>query len=385
MNETFAVFLLPVSREFAWTRAEAASIYALAMFCLGVFSPVAGRLLDRFGPALLFPAGMACLAIGPLLASKLTALWQFYFCLSIVLGFGAASLGIAVQSALLSRWFSNSLTTAIAVVSGAAGAGVMAFSPISQILIDDHGWRNAYVGIAIIIAALGVVVLFGPWRRIAAGRSDLRRPPGGHATASSEWTFSRAWRSRPFWALFFVHFLTANSMFAVQPQVVAFLVEHGFDAILAASAFGVGGISATAGQLVFGVIADRRGALLSVTLSYSLTIVGYVTLFVLALAPSIWLLWAFVILYGASFGSRGPVISALTARLFGRGPDLGLIMGAIFMGMGAGAGMGATMGGLIHDVTDGYAIVIAWSLGLIAIPVAIFWTVPELTRAARRR
>ena len=64
----------------------------------------------------------------------------------------------------------------------------------------------------------------------------------------------------------------------------------------------------------------------------------------------IWLLWAFVTLYGASFGSRGPVISALTARIFGRGPDLGLIMGAIFLGMGCGAASGATMGGLIRDV-----------------------------------
>lgn len=341
--------------------------------------------MDKFGPGLLFPLGMACLSAGPFLASLLTSLWQFYFCLSIVIGFGAASLGIAVQSALLSRWFSNSLTTAIAVVSGAAGAGVMAFSPVAQILIDDHGWRDAYQGIAIIVACFGVIILFGPWRRIAAGRADLMQArQGDSGQATSYWTFARAARSRPFWALFFVHFLTANSMFAVQPQVVAFLVENGFDPILAASAFGVGGISATAGQLVFGVIADRRGALLSVTLSYALTIVGYVTLFMLALTPSIWLLWAFVTLYGASFGSRGPVISALTARIFGRGPDLGLIMGAIFMGMGSGAATGATMGGFIHDVTDGYAVVIAWALGLISIPVAIFWCVPELTRAARR-
>ena len=216
----------------------------------------------------------------------------------------------------------------------------------------------------------------------AAGWS---RPAAGGGSQGTAWTFRRAVRSRPFWALASVHFLTANSMFAVQPQVVAFLVERGFDPIVAASAFGVAGISATAGLLVFGVIADRRGALLSVSLSYSLTIIGYVILIALAAAPSILLLWMFVILYGASFGSRGPVISALTARIFGRGPDLGLIMGTIFLFMGAGAASGATVGGLLHDMTDGYAAVIAWSLSCIVIPLSVFWLVPELKQAARRR
>jgi len=386
VGETFAVFLLPVSHDLGWTRAEAASIYAVLMLCLGLFSPVAGRLFDRFGPAILFPVGMACLAAGPLMASQLTKLWQFYLCLSVVVGFGAASLGIAVQSALLSRWFAGSLTTAIAVVSGAAGIGVMTFSPLTQYLIDDLGWRDAYGGVGLIAACIGLIVAIGPWRRIAAGRPGLERPTQGATSApSAAWTFRKAVRSRPFWSLFSVHILTASSMFSVQPQVVAFLVESGFDPILAASAFGVAGISATVGLLIFGVVADRMGALLSVTLSYCLTIIGYGILIALALTQSIYLLWAFVILYGASFGSRGPVISALTARLFGRGPDLGLIMGAIFLGMGTGAAIGATMGGIIRDLTGGYLYVIAWALATIAIPPTVFWLVPEIKAVARRR
>lgn len=387
VSETFAVFLLPVSADFGWSRAEAASIYALGMLALGVFSPVAGRLFDKFGPAVLFPLGMACLAFGPFLASHLTSLWQFYIGLSLIVGFGAAALGIAVQSTLLARWFGKSLTTAIAIVSGAAGIGVMTFSPVTQYLIDDMGWRNAYTGIAIIVASFGVIILLAPWRRIARGNPDLMEQRGNaSSTAPLEaWTFKRAVRSRPYWALTAIHFITAISMFSVQPQVVAFLVENGVDPVTAASAFGVSGISATVGLLIFGVIADRYGALISVTLSYSLTIFGYILLTALAIAPSMLLLWAFVIFYGASFGSRGPVISALTARIFGRGPDLGLIMGAIFMGMGSGAAVGATLGGLIHDVTDGYAAVIALALGAISIPVVIFWSVPELRTAGRWR
>jgi MFS family permease len=385
VSETFAVFLLPVSKELGWSRAEAASVYAFGMLCLGLFSPVAGKLFDKFGPRFLFPLGMGCLAVGPILASQLEALWQFYLCLSLLVGFGAAALGIAVQSALLARWFQQSLTTAVAVVSGAAGVGVMIFSPVAQTFIDDLGWRNAYGSIGLIVICVGVLVAIAPWQKISEGRADLRRPKTeGRHSPTSDWTFRRAVRSRPYWCLSAVHFLTAISMFAVQPQVVAFLIEQGTNPITAASAFGVSGISATCGLLIFGIIADRYGALLSVTLSYSLTISGYLLLFMMTVSPSNFLLWAFVISYGASFGSRGPVISALTARIFGRGRDLGLIMGAIFLCMGAGAAVGATMGGVIHDLTDGYIMVIAWSLTAICIPVAIFWTVPELKRAATK-
>lgn len=385
VSETFAVFLLPVSKELGWSRAEAASVYAFGMLCLGLFSPVAGKLFDKFGPRFLFPLGMGCLAAGPILASQLEALWQFYLCLSLLVGFGAAALGIAVQSALLARWFQQSLTTAVAVVSGAAGVGVMIFSPVAQTFIDDLGWRNAYGSIGLIVICVGILVAIAPWQKISEGRADLRRPKTeGRHSPTSDWTFRRAVRSRPYWSLSAVHFLTAISMFAVQPQVVAFLIEQGTNPITAASAFGVSGISATCGLLIFGIIADRYGALLSVTLSYSLTISGYLLLFMMAVSPSNFLLWAFVISYGASFGSRGPVISALTARIFGRGRDLGLIMGAIFLCMGAGAAVGATMGGVIHDLTDGYIMVIAWSLTAICIPVAIFWTVPELKRAATK-
>ena len=281
------------------------------------------------------------------------------------MGFGAAALGIAVQSTLLARWFGRSLTTAIAIVSGAAGIGVMTFSPVTQYLIDDLGWRNAYIGIAIIVASLGVITLFAPWRRIARGHPDLMDRQKNASSAPLEaWTFKRAVRSRPYWALTAVHFhhgyfhvfCPAHRSWRSWWKMVSIRS-------LPPAPSGVSGISATVGLLVFGVIADRYGALISVTLSYSLTIFGYVLLTALAIAPSTFLLWAFVILYGASFGSRGPVISALTARIFGRGPDLGLIMGAIFMGMGSGAAVGATLGGLIHDVTEGYAAVIALALG----------------------
>src|SRR3546814_11903612 len=91
-------------------------------------------------------------------------------------------------------------------------------------------------------------------------------------------TFRQAVRTRPFWALFFIHFFTAGGMFAVNPQIVAFLVEVGFPGLTAATAFGVAGLAATAGLLTFGWMADRVGRLFAALLSYAMTVGGFLIL-----------------------------------------------------------------------------------------------------------
>ena len=63
-----------------------------------------------------------------------------------------------------------------------------------------------------------------------------------------------------------------------------------------------------------------------------------------------------MLLFGGSMGSRGPMISTL-ATLRYRGAHFGRIYGLISIGMGLGGFLGAWIGGLLHDLTDGYAAV----------------------------
>src|SRR3546814_12410897 len=87
-----------------------------------------------------------------------------------------------------------------------------------------------------------------------------------------------------------------------------------------------------------------------------MTVGGFLILGLLELYPSYGLLVLFVAVFGPSFGSRGPIISAMTAAIFGRGRSLGVIIGGVSMGMGTGGAVGATMGGLLPDWTGGSEI-----------------------------
>ena len=82
----------------------------------------------------------------------------------------------------------------------------------------------------------------------------------------------------------------------------------------------------------------------------------------------VWL-WLYVLLFGGSMGSRGPMISTL-ATLRYRGVHFGRIYGLISIGMGLGGFFGAWLGGLLHDWTDGYAAVMILAAAALALAAA---------------
>jgi predicted MFS family arabinose efflux permease len=85
-------------------------------------------------------------------------------------------------------------------------------------------------------------------------------------------------------------------------------------------------------------------------------------------SDDLWL-WLYVLLFGGSMGSRGPMISTL-ATLRYRGAHFGRIYGFIGIGMGLGGFLGAWIGGLLHDWTGGYAAVMIFSVASLALAAA---------------
>ena len=191
-----------------------------------------------------------------------------------------------------------------------------------------------------------------------------------------------ALRGRAFWTLTVIQFLTSIAMYSVNPQIVAYLIDQGFTPLAAASAFGVAAVVGTAGVIGFAIVADRLGYLQSVTVSYVMSILGFGVLFLVALYPMLWVAYLFVFIYGPTFGSRGPVVNALTARVFGN-RNLGSIMGFIQLGLGLGAAIGATLGGVIHDWLGGYEGVLAMASGCCGFGLLLYWITPEIRRAPR--
>jgi MFS family permease len=370
------VFLLPLEREFGWTRSQVASVYSIYLLVHGGTATLAGLVFDRLGPRWVYGAGTALTGTAFLLASGVTGLWQFYLCIGMLVGVGVSLNGMVPGSALISRWYRERLSTAIGIAYSATGVGALLFVPLAQTLIGEYDWRGAYRILGLGLIALLPVVLLLPWRRFAAGSPDYHRE-ARRKQAGEGWTFRAALRTPVFWGLATVFFFTASSMFSVLVQLVAFFIDVGFTPLTAASAFGMLGLLSAVSVTASGILSDRFGYRQTVSASFAGTAAGMASLLLLTMYPSGFVLGVFVVLFGFCMGTRGPIISSLSARYFA-GPHVATIYGGIYSANAIGAAFGALMGGALHDLTGGYRAGLALALVMVALAVTPFWTVREL-------
>lgn len=367
ISDTFVVFVPALQQAFDAHRGSVTLIYSFALLVGGIAAPVAGWIVDRFGLRVLTVVGMSAATLATASASQATQLWHLYLGLGVVMGFGAATLSGVLSASLLGRWFpSRRLGVALAVAWSASGVGAMATFPLAQHLIATEGWRTTYMVFAGASAVFIPLLLFLPWARIERGAPGLAR---ARAAADRGPTVAEAIRDWPFWALFSSFALTSIGIFSLMPQAMVYLLERGIEGSYAARALAVAGLLTPLGMVGFSWLADRGGRRLAALLAYGCSIAGVGALaLVQGPGDDLWL-WFYVLLFGGSMGSRGPMISTL-ATLRYRGAHFGRIYGLITIGSGVGGFLGAWIGGVLHDLTGGYAAVMVLSVASLLIAAA---------------
>jgi MFS family permease len=375
LGDTYAVFLLPLEREFGWGRSQLTGVYSVYLLVNGSTAPLVGLAFDRLGPRWVFGAGVACLGGAFFLAGGLASLWQFYLFIGALVGIGVSLNGMVPGSALLARWYQARLSTAIGIAFSAVGVGTLLFVPLAQYLVGEYSWRHAYRVFGVALLVLTPVVLFIlPWRRFASGHPEYRpkhvRGPGG-------WTLRAAIGTRAYWGLAQIFFCTATAMFSVLVQLVAFFVDAGFSPLTAASAYGALGMLSALSVMGSGFLSDRFGYRQTATASFLGTASGMLILFLLTAHFSYLLLVLFVAAFGLCMGVRGPIVSSACARLFA-GANVATIYGTIYATNAIGAAFGSYVGGVLHDLTGGYHTGLGFALVFIALAALPFWSVRTL-------
>lgn len=378
VGESFAIFLVPISQTFQVDRASLTGIYATYMLAIGLSAPVAGRVLDWLGARWCYQIGLTVLAGSAWLAGSTTALWQMNLLLGVGGAIGASLLGMVPASSLASRWFDARLPTAMGTISASLGVGILLFAPLAQILIASLGWRGAYhaLGAGLFLTLALVVVL--PWGRLSRGAPTVMRARQARLAAqSSPWTLRKALGTHTFWGLFGVMFFTSLSTYALNVQLVAYLVARGIPPLQAASLYGLMGMVSIGGMIGAGMLAERIGEARVAMLSYGATIAGVACLALLSESNVIAPMAGFIALFGTMQGSRGPLVAVLSARKFAGGTQSG-IYGGVLVGMGTGGALGAWGSGWLFDLTGAYFGGFALSAAGAALGLLVFLSLPEL-------
>jgi MFS family permease len=378
ITETFAVFLLPVQKGLGISRADITLTYSVYMLAYGLSAPFAGQLIDRLGARITYAFGLTTLGLGYVLAGSATELWHYLFTVGLLGGLGSASLGMIVASGLLSRWFTTRIGAIMALPYAAIGAGMLILPPLTQLLLTTYDWRTTHrlLGAGVLLALPLVMLL--PLGRMTAGSADWRALRFKAATGTrTSWTVSTAVLTSAFWGLFAAYLFTSVAAYSVLPHSVAYLVEQGFNPLIAASAFGMTGMLSAAGILAVGWLSDRFGRLGTVTVTYFSTMLGIALLILVSGWHSLLLVYGFVLFFGLMQGARGPIIVALVAVLFSGG-GVGAIYGTLSLAMGLGAAIGSWSSGLLYVLTGSYVASFLLAIGGSLAGLATFWLVGSL-------
>jgi|TARA_B110000438_G_scaffold299008_1_gene348330 MFS family permease len=380
IGETFAVFLLPIESEMGWSRTTLAGIYAIYMGAHGLAAVVIGWFVDRVGPRVVYTIGLLAYGLAFLLAQFGTEPWHFYLTTGVMAGIAMTAIGMTTATVLITRWYhgprARQLSPAIGIAYSGMGAGVILWIPITNALIEMLGWRETYRTLGIILCVLAVIVYVLPWSKLQLTPLPMSRF-GSVLGGSKDGHLRAALKTKMFWLLFVIMFITAVAMYLVGPQMVAYLVSVGFDSTVASLAFSINGFLTVFGIAGTGWLARYFGMKRVATISYAMSITAVILLACLTVLPVMALLALAILPLGLSQGARGPIVSVQASQAFS-GQGLGAIYGAITMGVGLGGMSGAWLSGVFYDVTGGYVLSYSVSVVCALAGVGLFWMMREV-------
>jgi len=380
IGETFAVFLLPIESEMGWSRTTLAGIYAIYMGAHGLAAVVIGWFVDRVGPRVVYTIGLLAYGLAFLLAQFGTEPWHFYLTTGVMAGIAMTAIGMTTATVLITRWYhgprARQLSPAIGIAYSGMGAGVILWIPITNQLIEMLGWRETYRTLGIILCVLAVIVYVLPWSKLQLTPLPLSRF-GSVLGGRKDGHLRAALKTKMFWLLFVIMFITAVAMYLVGPQMVAYLVSVGFDSTVASLAFSINGFLTVFGIAGTGWLARYFGMKRVATISYAMSITAIILLACLTVLPVMALLALAILPLGLSQGARGPIVSVQVSQAFS-GQGLGAIYGAITMGVGLGGMSGAWLSGVFYDVTGGYVLSYSVSVVCALAGVGLFWMIREV-------
>ena len=356
-----------------WTRDLSSNAGALVLVLMAISSPVAGNLIDRYGPRLICAAGLACLGIGVFAVTVSSEAWHLILAYGGLIGIGAGTVAMPMVSAAVAIYFKSNQGLASGIgFSGATGGQLFAM-PVLAVLVTWIGWRGAYVTmfVAIFIFAVAVwLMLRGGKPREVAQDNVVRGSLGARLKILGT--------SSTFWLLF-VGFIVCGFTTAgvIEVHLLPYAELCGFGAIEGATAYGIYGGFNMLGVILFGFLADRmnRPRLLA-GLYFARAILFVVLLYIAGNLP---LLFFFAAAYGLTSFATLPVLASIVASRIGVG-IMGLAMGIIFAGHWAGGAIGAYLGGALYRLYVNYDGM--WIVALIAVLFAGFLSlcIPEERR-----
>jgi len=354
----FTAFFKPIKDEFGWSYTKISFAASLRSVEMGLFAPLTGFLVDRFGPRKLVLCGTIIVGLGLILLSLTQSLAMFYATF-LLIALGAGGCTHVVAQTAVANWFRRKIGIALGVLGSGFGASGLVVLLVVR-LIDLYQWRTT-----LIIFGLGMWALGIPLSFVIRDRPEhYGYLPDGELSNLSAQTlkvhdkgmeigFREVLKKSAFLYLTIAEVMRHMALTAVLLHVMPYLSSVGVPRSTAGLVAGAVPLVSIIGRLGFGWLADFFDKKHLMALMYSFLSLGMLAF---GYAQVRWLILPFLLFFSLGHGGCTVLRGSMLREYFGR-DSFGKIIGAIMGSAAVGGIIGPTSAGWAFDTVGSYQFI----------------------------
>ncbi|KAJ8329506.1 hypothetical protein O5D80_002329 [Batrachochytrium dendrobatidis] len=311
---------------------EIAFVGSLGAAGMPIFSILAGRLVDKYGPRIVCACGALIVLVSLIIASFSNATWHLLITHGFLFGLGS-SIAYLPGLAVLSDWWVKRRGFATGVAVAGTGIGGLTWGPILRALITSIGWRwtlrtVAMCGSAVILIC--ALLLRTRVKRVAKRTIDLS-----------------CLKNSVFIRLYFVTFFNSFGYFIPFFFISIYAVSHGMTREQGALLIGILNGASGLGRVVLGFSGDYAGRINTIAACATTAAISILTIW--PFATSFGSVVCVVVMFGFFIGGYVALLPTIVAQQLGANGDIATITGMVYNGLMWGNLFGSPIAGAMID------------------------------------
>src|SRR5919201_1343245 len=154
VRATPSILIVPLEREFGWSRALLSSAVSVNLVLYGLVGPFAAALMERFGIRRTVLVSLGLICAGVAFTSQMRASWQLLLTWGVLVGLGTGTTAMVLGATVVNRWFVHRRGAVMGVLTASTATGQMLFLPLEAHVVEHQGWRAVTFLVASVLALL---------------------------------------------------------------------------------------------------------------------------------------------------------------------------------------------------------------------------------------
>jgi len=357
---TIAVFVYPMSEDLGWSRTLIVGASSLAGILSVFISPLSGYLIQKYGSKKILFSSVLLLGLTTLLISRTFSPITFY----ILFAIGRIIFSSPIQigaSTVVTKWFVNNRGKATGILGLLHSLGMGLFPLFAQLIMNLDGnnldsWRLSWLWIGVSVWIISFPLVFFTMiddpKKLNIKESKYLSQNTQKTSDRNESSISLkgAFKSKAFWLLSMVGFLTYFIHTGVNIHQAAYLIDKGLNPLIAASALTIMALGTGFGSVITGWATDKFS---SKTVYFFGSLWLGISAILFLFVSSVLSAYIVAFLFGMALGGLLVIPPVLLADIFGK-DNIGAIRGYTEPFVSAGQAIGGISAGLIYDLSGSY-------------------------------